>query len=102
MKSYLEYFNAKATQVTKVLEEGLLMALMVRVKPDTPMWCNLQKQKYLDIEDFYRCAEKYVRIDNTKENLGKGRTKGSSQNDSSKQRRNEWVAIITNQGDKKQ
>lgn len=61
-----------------MLEGGLLMALMAGVKPDTTMWCNLQKQNFLDIEDFYQLAETYVHIDNAKENLGKRHIEGSS------------------------
>lgn len=78
------------------------MVLMARVRPDTVMWRNLQKQNCLDIEDFYQHAKKYIQIDNAKENLGKGLIEGSSHNYSSKKKRNDQVDIVTDQGNKKQ
>lgn len=55
LKSYLEHFNAKVAQVTKVPEGRLLMELTERVKPETTMWRNLQKQYCLDADG--QCQE---------------------------------------------
>lgn len=78
------------------------MELMEVVRLETPTWRNLQKHNCLDIKDFYRRAKKFMRIDNAKENLGKVCIKESSQNVSSKKQRNNQVAVVIYQGDKKQ
>ena len=71
LKSYLKHFNDEAAKVHSVPEDGVLFAAMGGVCPKTKLWNDLQERDCRTLEEFYARAEKYLRVENTEEALGK-------------------------------
>ena len=70
-KSYLKWFSDEATRVHSVPESRVLFAAMGGVRPKTKLWNDLQKRDCRTFEEFYARTEKYLRVENAEEALGK-------------------------------
>ena len=71
LKSYLKRFNDEAARVYSVPESGVLFAAMSEICPKTKLWNDLQERDCRTFEEFYARAEKYMRVENADEALGK-------------------------------
>ena len=68
---YLKRFNDEASRVYSEHEGRVVFAVMSGVRPKTKLWNDLQERDYRTLEEFYAKAEKYLRVENAKEALGK-------------------------------
>ena len=91
LKFYLKRFNDEAARVHSAPEGGVLFAAMSGVCLKTKLWNDLQERDCRALEEFYARAEKYLRIENTEEALGKidSSTKNPKENKKEMKRKNE-------------
>ena len=57
--------------VTWTLDAGILAHLTNGVLPETPFWDELQQKECRSVDEFYRKARKYLKLEDSKEALRK-------------------------------
>ena len=71
LRSYLRHFKDEAARVHSAPEGGVLFAAMGGVHPKIKLWNDLQERDCRTLEEFYARVEKYLRVENVEEALGK-------------------------------
>ena len=67
-----------------------MMAAISRVRPDTPFWDKLKKDKCKSLSKFYKCADKIMRLEIACEAIQTGKSNPSEKsNDNGKKRKSE-------------
>ena len=62
LKSYVKHFNDKLTMIHNPQENGVMMATISGVQPDTPFWDKLQKDECKSLLEFYMLADKIMSL----------------------------------------
>ena len=57
--------------VTWSPDTGILAHLTNEVLPETPFWDELQQKEYRSVNEFYRKASKFLKLENSEEALHK-------------------------------
>ena len=63
LKAYVKCFNEELATIHNSQENGVLMAAISGVRPETPFWDKLQKDEYKMLQEFYRRAGKIMRLE---------------------------------------
>ena len=71
LKSYLKRFSDEAARVHSAPKGRVLFASMGGGCPKTKLWKDLQERDCRTLEEFYATIEKYLRVGNAEEALGK-------------------------------
>ena len=71
LKSYINRFNEMSNFVTWSLNAGVLAHLTNGVLPKTLFWDELQQKECQSVDDFYRKACKYLKLEDSKVALSK-------------------------------
>ena len=89
VKSYIKCFNDELATIHKPQENGVMMAAISGVQPDTPFWDKLQKDECKLLSEFYRRADKIMRLETAHEAIQAGNsTPSEKSNDNGKKRKN--------------
>ena len=73
LKSYINRFNKTSNFMTWSPDVGVLAHLTNRVLLETPFWDELQQKKCQSMDEFYRKARKYLKLEDFKEALCKAK-----------------------------
>ena len=60
LKAYIKHFNDELTTIHNPQENGVIMAVISRVRLDTPFWDKLQKDECKTLAEFYKDANKIM------------------------------------------
>ena len=60
LKAYVRCFNEELATIHNLQENGVLMAMISGVRPETPFWDKLQKDECKTLQKFYRRAYKIM------------------------------------------
>ena len=71
LKSYINRLNKMLNFVTWPPDAGILAHLTNRVLPEIPFWDELQQKECQIVDEFYRKARKYLKLEDSKEALHK-------------------------------
>ena len=74
LKAYVRSFNKELSAIHNPQENGVLMAAISGVQPETPFWDKLQKDECKTLQEFYRRVDKIMRLENAKEVVQAGRS----------------------------
>ena len=70
-------------------ENGVMMATISEVRPETPFWDKLQKDECKSLQQFYRRADKIMRLETAREAVQAGKpTPSEKNNDNDKTQKN--------------
>ena len=70
-------------------KNGVMMVAISGVRPDTHFWDKLQKDECKSLVEFYRCADKIIRLETTREAIQVGKpTPAEKINDNGKKQKN--------------
>ena len=67
LKSYLNHFIIELAHVRWALDAGILAHLTNGVLSETPLWDELQQKECRNVGEFYRKANKFLKLENSKE-----------------------------------
>ena len=67
LKVYVKCFNEGLTTIHNPQENEVLMAVISGVRPETPFWDKLQKDKCKTLQKFYRRANKIMHLETARE-----------------------------------
>ena len=67
LKVYVKRFNEELTTIHNPKENEVLMAAISGVRLETPFWDKLQKDECKTLQEFYRRADKIMRLETAKE-----------------------------------
>ena len=67
MKAYIKRFNNELATIHNPLENGVMMATISGVQPDTLFWDKLQKDECKTLTEFYRRADKIMHLETARE-----------------------------------
>ena len=81
LKSYINHCTEKSSCVTWSPNEGVLAHLRNGVLPETPFWDELQQQERRSVSGFKREANKFLKLENSKEALHKAEGISTKKND---------------------
>ena len=73
LKAYVRRFNEELATIHNPQENGLLMAAISRVRPETPFWDKLQKDECKILQEFYRRADKIMCLEIAREAVHAGK-----------------------------
>ena len=73
LKEYVRRFNEELTTIHNSQENSVLMAMISGVRPETHFWDKLQKDEYKTLQEFYRRADKIMRLETAREAVQAGR-----------------------------
>ena len=89
LKAYIECFNDELMKIHNPQENGVMMATISGVRPNTPFWDKLQKDECKTLAEFYRRADKIIRLKTAREAIQAGKSAPvEKSNDSGKKRKN--------------
>ena len=71
LKSFLNRFTMELSKVRWAPNAGVLAHLTNGVLPKTPLWDELQQKECKSISEFYKKANKLLKLENSKEDLHK-------------------------------
>ena len=63
LKTYVRRFNEELATIHNPQENEVLMAAISGVRPETPFLDKLQKDECKTLQEFYRCANKIMRLE---------------------------------------
>ena len=67
LKDYVKRFNEELATMHNPQENGVLMAAILGVRPETPFWDKLQKDECKTLQEFYRRADKIMHLETARE-----------------------------------
>ena len=67
LKTYFKRFNEELATIQNPQENGVLMAAISGVQPEMPFWDKLQKDECKILQEFYRRADKIMRLEIARE-----------------------------------
>ena len=67
LKAYVKRFNEELATIHNPQENGVLTAAILGVRPETPFWDKLQKDECKTLQEFYRRANKIMRLETARE-----------------------------------
>ena len=67
LKAYIKHFNDELTTIQGPQENGVMMATISEVRPNTPFWDKLQKDDCKSLAEFYRRAGKIMHLETAQE-----------------------------------
>ena len=67
LKAYVRHFNEELTTIHNLQENDVLMATISGVRPETSFWDKLQKDECKTLQEFYRRADKIMRLETASE-----------------------------------
>ena len=67
LKAYIKYFNDELATIHNLQENRVMMAAISGVRPKTPFWDKLQKDKCKSLQEFYRRTDKIMRLKTARE-----------------------------------
>ena len=70
LKSYLNYFTTELAYVIWTLDASILAHLTNGVLPETPFWEELQQKECRSVSEYFRKANKFLKLENSKEDKG--------------------------------
>ena len=89
LKAYIKRFNEELKTIHNPQENGVMMAAISGVRPDTPLWDKLQKDECKILAKFYRRVDKIMRLDTAKEAIQVGKSTPIEKNsDNGKKQKN--------------
>ena len=89
LNAYIKCFNDELTTIHKPQENRVMMAAISGVRPDIPLWDKLHKDKCKTLAEFYRRADKIMRLETTQEAIQAGKpAPAEKNNDNGKKRKN--------------
>ena len=74
LKVYIKRFNDKLTMIPNPRENGVMMAAISRVRPETPFWDKLQKDECKTLAEFYRRVDKIMHLKTAREAIQAGKS----------------------------
>ena len=74
LKAYVRRFNKELATIHNPQENEVLMAAISIVRPKTPLWDKLQKDECKTLQEFYRRADKIMRLETAWEVIFAGRS----------------------------
>ena len=74
LKAYVKRFNEELVAIHNPKENGVLMAAISGVQPETPFWYKLKKDEYKTLKEFYKCANKIMRLETAREAVHVGKS----------------------------
>ena len=74
LKAYVKRFNEELATIHNPQENKVLMAAISGVRPKTPFWDKLQKDECKMLQEFYRRANKIMRLETAREAVHAGRS----------------------------
>ena len=88
LKSYINRFNDELTTIHNPQENGVMMAAISRVRPETPFWDKLRKDECKLLMEFYRRVDKIICLATVPEAIKSGKSTPSdkSNNNGTKQK----------------
>ena len=89
MKAYIKRFNDELATMHNPQENGVMMATISGVQPDTLFWDKLQKDECKTLAEFFRYADKIMRLQTAWEAIQVGKSAPiEKNNDNGKKRKN--------------
>ena len=67
LKAYIRQFNEELATIHNPQENGVLMAAISGVPPETPFWDQLQNDECKTLQEFYRRVHKIMHLETTRE-----------------------------------
>ena len=67
LKAYIRRFNEDLATIHNPQENGVLMAAISMVQPETPFWDKLQKDECKTLQEFYKQADKIMCLETARE-----------------------------------
>ena len=67
LKSFLNHFITELSRVRWAPDAGVLAHLTNGVLPKTPFWDELQQKECKSVNEFYKKASKFLKLENSKE-----------------------------------
>ena len=74
IKAYVKRFNEELATIHNPQENEVLMAAISGEQPETPLWDKLQKDECKMLQEFYRRADKIMRLEIAQEAVHAGRS----------------------------
>ena len=65
MKSYISHFNDMSNFMTWSPDAWIVAHLLNGVLPKTPLWDELQQKECWRVDEFYRKANKYLKLEDS-------------------------------------
>ena len=69
LKVYVKRFNEELATIHNLQENGVLMAAILKVRPETPFWDKLQKDECKTLQEFYSLANKIMSLETAPEGV---------------------------------
>ena len=89
LKSYINRFNDELTTIHNPQENGVMMAAISGVRPETSFWDKLQKDECKSLSEFYKRADKIICLETAREAVQAGKpTCSEKSNDNDKKQKN--------------
>ena len=89
LKAYIKHFNDELMIIHNPQKNGLMMAAISRVRPDTPFWDKLQKDECKSLAEFYRHENKIIHLETAREAIQAGKVApAEKKNDNGKKQKN--------------
>ena len=80
LKAYIKCFNDELATIHNPQENGVMMAAISRIRPETPFWDKLQKDECKLLQEFCICADKIMCLETTHEVVQAGKSTPSKKN----------------------
>ena len=80
LKSYIKRFNDELTTIHNPYENGVMMAAIFGVLPDTPFRDKPKKYECMSLSEFYKCADKIMSLETAREAIQAGKSTPSEKN----------------------
>ena len=89
LKAYIKCFNDKLTMIHNPQKNRVMMAAIFGMRLDTPFWDKLQKDECKTLVEFYRRADKIMRLETTRKAIQVGKSNAAEKgSDNGKKRKN--------------